>query len=523
MEVLAQIPMFDADPFVGALPNTGPIVGTTCSAAYAQLEKTNPAPTPPSTYAPYAPYPPIDMTQWKSVSQERWTFEATTLRGAGQLLHDLVRESVYSDLAGSAANSAAAADPTSGQTLGLGLNATQPYNSLAHVARVLMGRWDNDLYNPDPQCREPAASGSGEDYLPFSPTLLPPPVGSPPNATSPGATELALLPTFADPGTRARANDLGVLTQSQSLAATLFEEAGLVVTDGAGVDLGSALLTQLQGIKAASLGTTTTLFASSVGGQALAQLVASLSTSDLARAAQHNSTTFSLVTLQPTSGNVAALTAAATAAGLTLSTITNGALSANGIAIQGGLSRGLVATDPMARTGPVMIGSQCQELGSGSQGTPTAVMRLDDTAELAPDPINPREYPGTATGYAFAPFSPVFSRQDVFSTANAIRNRLVKLDANATASVNNDPTSTAAHARLAAIAEIGAWAGSGRMILSTDQTSVIDGTYALPSTVYLDLIDVNPADFGLTDLSQLGIRCTTPVFLTRERARMLGS
>jgi hypothetical protein len=103
----------------------------------------------------------------------------------------------------------------------------------------------------------------------------------------------------------------------------------------------------------------------------------------------------------------------------------------------------------------------------------------------------------------------VFSRQDVFSTANAIRNRLVKLDANATASVNNDPTSTAAHARLAAIAEIGAWAGSGRMILSTDQTSVIDGTYALPSTVYLDLIDVNPADFGLTDLSQLANATST--------------
>jgi hypothetical protein len=474
--VLAHVPMLDAYYMPGGvLPAPGTVVGNqlagTCSYLYGQLA-TMPATILsarsaftdemfgsgqlPGSTAVYPP-PPATLTP-ATLAQERFTFEAQVLRNAGQLLHDLVRESVYSDLAGSAANAAGTADQIQGQVVGWGLNGNAPYNSLAHVARTLLGRLEMDPPNEvDPQCL--------------------------------GVPELNLLPSLADVGTQARVHDLGPLNGNQAVAATLFEHAGLVVADGATIDLGAALQAQLIGMRAASVGTDSFTYAGEPGGKAIAQLVAGLGAADLARAASHNRTTFSLLTESLTS-DASALASAATGAGLTPSTVANTALpSSAGLAIAGGLDRGLVITDATARSGPMMVGSECADPGGLS------VAQMDEAVPAAP-----------ATAYSYSPGFPGASwRQDVFALGGAIRSRLVRLRQTADGNVQADGTSSAAAmSRAAAVAELGAWAGTGRVILSTDAG---DGWallgYNQPQTFYLDFLGINPSDFGVSAVTAL--------------------
>jgi hypothetical protein len=471
MEVLAQIPMFDADWYVTLVPN-GPSLAfdMTCSVAYGAFGFDD-----PSVPAGPTPYPPFDPTTspFATVARERWAFETGVLRGAGQLLHDLINESVYSDLAGAAAGAASAADPVAGQTRLFGSDGKSPYNSLAHVARTLMGRWDMDTQNPDPMCH--------------------------------GVAELDLLPQLAGPGLRARAEDLGALTSSQALAESLMEESGLVITDGFTGDLAGPLLAQLSAINGARLGIDAGTYSGSPAGQALTTLVGGLSASDLARAAQHNRVTFSTITDTATS-DLTTIVTGASASGMIPGIPASGPISLLAIAVAGGLPRAM-ATDAVARSGPMMVASQCLEQGTD----PADTMFMFDDAQAAPDPsvVMSCQGPGPFD-CSFAVLPPLFSRQDVFAVGNTIRSRLVKLREVADGSApTSSTTSPDAQARAAAVSELGAWAGSGRAILSTDlgYQSVdltADGQpTALPTNVFLDLVGIDLNDFGVQSVSDL--------------------
>jgi hypothetical protein len=396
---------------------------------------------PPTGQLVYPPLPAV--TSGPAILRERFTFRANVFRAAGQLLHDLVRESVYSDLAGAAANAAGTADPRAGQALAYGM-ANAPYNSLAHVARTLLGRLDRDGNQPDPMCHKVPA--------------------------------LALFSTLADPGTRARANDLGAVTSSAAVAETLLEESGIVMVDGQTLDAGT-LTSQLIHIKAAAANLPPSDFAKGTHGQAIAALVQSISPADLARAAVHNQTTFSVLANASTS-NLGSLTAAATNAGLVIDT--SATLPSNaGIAVVGGFPRGLASADATARTGAMAAASACDDLDGFAGLLLDQQAPLTTFAQLQADQFR-------------------FSRQDVFALGQSIRSRLVRLREMADQSAPSNSAQTIdAQARAAAISELGSWAGTGRIIASTDQTTVA------PTHLFLDFVGVDPADLGVRTLSDL--------------------
>jgi hypothetical protein len=496
INILAHVPMVDA--FSGQ--NFGnPAPFTTCAQGYNLYANGNTSiaqalfgtTTPDSSNfdtsnvpALYPPFPTSD-TGGRTLAQERQAFEAGVLRTAGQLLHDLIRESVYSDLAGAANNAGAAADPVQGQQQATNTDGSNPYNSLGHIARTLLGRWEMDPAEPDPQCYKLPSTGQG-------------------------VKELDLLPKLADVGTLSRAKDLGAVTSTQAKAEALLEKSGIVLPDdatlscpsasssgsssgastGTSSGLACALTAQLIGIDAARTGIDVPTFTASTPGRAVTKLVATLSDADLARAVQHNRTTFSLLTGSPTNVSAAQLQTAATNARLTPSGVTNSVLNGVGIAIDGGLLRAKVVSDSVARTGPMAIGSQCFE------GKGLAVVQGDDqvpgVGEVAPNE--------TITTPVTMP--PTYYRQDVFAIGQAIRARLVKLREFADQPGTNPATTTDAKARGAAVAEIGAWAGAGRMILSTDLGDFFTTT-ASPTNFYLDLLGVEAADFGVSGVTNI--------------------
>ncbi len=445
--VLAQIPLLDSQGPASSPSTNCPVLYESWDAALTKDQNVTQLlfgyPTVPPA-APAIVHPPLPAVgSGMSISQERATFRGSLLRASGQLLHDIVRESVYSDLAGAAANAASASDPRAGQALGFGVNGNAPYDSLAHVAKTLMGRLETSADQPDPACWKVAAGD--------------------------------LFATLADPGTRARANDLGATTSNAAVAETLLEETGIVAVDGATIDA-ATVTNQLLAIKASVVAQSTTAFASTPSGQAIASLVASVSASDLARAVVHNQTTFSLLTNSATS-DATQMAAAASAAGLTVDSSAGIALG-SGIVISGGISRSSVATDPVARTGAMAAASGC-----------------DDYAGL----------PGLLLDQAVAPPSDgsqlSFTRQDVFATGQALRSRLVKLREAADGSATSDSSQPVdAQARAAAVAELGAWAGTGRMIASSDSSTLAKGA---ATHLFVDLVGVSPSDFGVNQLSDL--------------------
>jgi hypothetical protein len=177
---------------------------------------------------------------------------------------------------------------------------------------------------------------------------------------------------------------------------------------------------------------------------------------------------------------------------MTLSAVQNPSLSGVGIAIQGGLPRSKVVTDPMARTGSMAIASQCPEGGYMGYPSALAIVQGDEQVpaigSLAPNQT------------AAVTMPPTYYRQDVFALGQAIRARLVKLRELADYPGSQSPaTSVDAQARGAAVAEIGAWAGAGRMILSTDLGDTASSTVPVQH-IYLDFLGVEPADFGVHSL-----------------------
>ncbi len=453
VDVLSHIAWLDSYPFSAPAGVVG-WPGNSCSALYAAYDTTPAGPLQTAIADVLSPnanpaYPPNSTGP---LGNARLAFETNTLRAAGQLLHDLVREGVYSDLAGAASQAESQGDPKGGQALAWGWKSTTPYNSIGHAARLLTGRWElTDIEGGgenDPQCM-----GTAEENL----------------------------ISLADPGTKARANVTAPTTVTAATAASLFEESGIVVADGATVDLRSALTTQLNGARGQAQGISPDQFASSSGGMALANVIATLSDADLANAAVRTRASFALLTGTSTA-NAAAMPTSAGKVLATVSTVANAALGTSGIAVAGGLPSGTTSADPNARAGAMMAASQCYEdLG--------VAQLLFDEDSLAPIAATPSSAQATAERWM---------RQDVFAIGQSLRSRLVKMRQLEDSSMPTGPGSPPdAVARAAAIAELGAWAGSARAILRPALNA--DPYYA----VTLDLEGIDPTTFGTTDPTAL--------------------
>ncbi len=465
IQVLAHIPWLDSLPF-----EQQPAVGHTCSALYgaydavptstqSQLDPILWGGLPQDASYPLAP----DTGSGRTLARERLAFETNTLRAAGQLLHDLLREGVYSDLAGAAKRSANAADPKGGQQTAWGWDGKSPFNSLAHTVRLLAGRWEMGNGEPDPVCL--------------------------------GTTEADLI-KLADPGTRGRANDMQPGTASQATASNLFEVSGIVVADNpmnSTLDLRGVLQDRLMIVNGTNHGMTAVQYAATTSGQALTNVIASLSDADLARGAQRTRSTFGLLTSGATS-DAALLPGSASRIGLATTPISGG------VAVGGGLGRGLVVTDVTARSGPMLIASQCYEQRGG-----TPALMMDETAVgvLTAAIPNVPELVGARV-----------MRQDAFAIGHALRARLVKL--REAADPGSPPvgvgTPPDVRARATSVAEIGAWAGTGRAVISTDLGDKISIGNPSPNQVFVDLVGVDPAAFAVKTAAEISPDMVSLVF-----------
>jgi hypothetical protein len=453
--VLAHIPWLDSYSF-NSPSGAADWPGNTCSALYAAAD--NPGALSSSTqddvsvalyglhglqplqqsYPPYPSSPPF--------GRSRLAFESATLRTAGQLLHDLVRESVYSDLSGAAQQAASAADPKGGQASawGLGASATQ-YNSIGHAARVLVGRWELGDAPSDPE-NDPMCNGT---------------------------PELNLI-NLTDPGTQARVNSTPPLTQNQATAAGLFESSGVVFTDAAltSADIRGTLTTQLMANGGQRQNMSAAQYAASPAGTALSSVVASLGDADLANAAQRVRTSFALMTGTATSDGPTMLAAATKVGG------SAAALPAGGVVVTGGVPSGQTAADPTARAGAMMIASQCYESAGPTQLT------FDETAL-------------TTLPQASLPTEERWMRQDVFAIAQSLRSRLVKMrEVEDQSQIVGPGTPPDVAARGAAVAELGAWAGTARAVMTL-------GGVDKNNAVFLDLEGIDLSTFGATAASDL--------------------
>jgi hypothetical protein len=391
-------------------------------------------------------------------AQASLSFETSVLRAGGRLLHDLVRRDVYSDMAAASQQAAQTLDPQQGALAQWGQGPNGPYGSIAHAARVLLGRWElGDAVEfgaaSDPQCESIA--------------------------------ELNLLPDAFGNDLSARYEDLSIRTPGEQTAATLVEQAGLVVPScilaasasasdagGAGPGpLGAALLEQLLAQTQAQ-----NHLPAPPPATVLSNVLTGVSEADLAFAFQRTLDTWRLLTNSAdttapgteTDGGsppCVPVTSASTVAGLTVTQAPAGsALAAvHGITITSvpaagqltaGLSRSRLHTDPMARAGGMMEASQCDLATIGGYwdewGTDgTAIFWNASSEPTAPYFTTPpaSELPGA-----------VF--QDSFHIGQALERRLNVVQQAIASQVGQSATNDALSTALGGIAELRTWAGS---------------------------------------------------------------
>lgn len=292
--------------------------------------------------------------------------ESQVLRSSGRLLHDLIRRDVYSDLAAAAQQQAQSLDPVTGSQIAWGQAPQGANGSIAHAARVLLGRWElGDSYDfgnvADPACE--------------------------------GTTELNLISPNSQnafgPDLSARVMDTPIRTAGEQQAVSLVERSGIVLPscvlpggkvygDGgapAGGDnltsLRQALIDQLALEEGLANGLNAPLSTT-----VLTEVVTPLADADLTFAFMRALRTWRLLTNQPDATAAAGSSCVAVTIPPGLAPLTNAntnnwpnpvspiaptVAALNGVVIQGGLPRSRLATDPMARAGGMTEASQCAD------------------------------------------------------------------------------------------------------------------------------------------------------------------
>ncbi|HEY2510268.1 MAG TPA: hypothetical protein VGI39_05410, partial [Polyangiaceae bacterium] len=409
-----------------------------------------------------------------AIAQSALQLEAQTLRSAGRLLHDLIRRDVYSDMAAAAQQSAQALDPINGNRSAWGQGPGGPYGSIAHAARVLLGRWE---------------IGDVADF------------GNVADPTCEGVKEIDLVPSAFGGELSARTDDRSLRTAGQQTAVQLVERSGIVIpsckipADGAdgGVaqsaePLRRALIDQLLLEEAVQNG-----LQAPPSSTALDAVLATVSDDEIIFAFRRALRTWRLLTdsADTTASDDAdaggAMACAAPSplgdatgatplpAGFTLLTDANKApaiassvSSLFGIAVKGGLGRSRLVTDPMARAGGMMEASQCDDATpywdewGGDLAATVAERGTFDSNGLAQPP--------TAA-------LPPATFQDAFHIGQAFERRLNLLQIQTSGIPTTDPANVAK----GGIAELRSWAGAA--IVHAWPQSLNDGTNTTNSFV----------------------------------------
>ena len=391
-------------------------------------------------YPPTSVVLPASASDLLSLANERLAFEGHVLRAAGRLLHDLIRESVFADLAGAEQRRSQALDPKLGNQIAWGQadNADGPYDSIAHAVRVLAGRWELGSADFDPQCS--------------------------------GVPELDILTGAYGDDFQSRVDDQTPTTNGQVLACQLVEKAGVVVPQAAQASASVTTLRQaVEDALAQQLATTngTSLTDPNVLSARAAWHATLTNTAegDLRFALERSLRMYSLLT--NVSINNVTLSPPTPGIVLQFGAGTNNALTQlGGNALAGGTGRSRLQTDVLSRAGGLLEASQC------SDAADVFVASLPSTAS-ATDPMG----------------APRFWSQDAFAVGQIIERRLESInqrvrDAQMT---SRDADTVSADA----VAEIRAWDGPGALEFLGPSLTQVSGT-----VLSVGVNGFQPADWG---------------------------
>ncbi len=464
---------------------TQPLVGDVFGVGLPLTTSTAPTPV-------YPPFPPSNLAYVDSngsnlnlIARTALDINAQILRSGGRLLHDLIRRDVYSDLAAAAQQSAQSLDPISGNEAAWGaLDGGSGYGTIAHAARVLLGRWE---------IGDKAGNGG-----------IPTTVADP---KCEGAAELSLLHDAFGSDYSARYLDREIRTSGEQTAVQLVERSGIVIpsckipSPGNAKPLQQALINQLLLSEQVQNNLPTMPPAT-----AITNVVNGLTDDELIFAFQRALLTWRLLTNTadttapgggPDGGTVACagsplLNGSDMPAGLNMALypadwpslgntplVYSGVNDLLGVVVDGGLSRSRLVTDPIARAAGMLEASQCEDVSTqwDEWGDPTPSMATALKAE----------------SYAYLP--PV-AFQDSFEIGQAFERRLNSLRAAAAPLASfQDPTNVAK----GGIAELRSWAGSTIVHAWPWETGATDQV----TSFVVRVGGISPDDFGMADTSDL--------------------
>jgi hypothetical protein len=457
------------------------------------------------------------------IAESALVIEAQILRGAGRLLHDVIRRDVYSDLAASAQASAQALDPQAGNQLAWGVNLSppgqEPYGSISHAARVLMGRWEigesTDVGSPfpasltDPTSFEAPALGIVSGGTELKPSLV------------------SAAPPYG-PDFEARYDDLPIRTPGEQTAVQLLEQTGLIVPSSSipggatgSMDAGSgASASSLRQALAAQLLLQVQTQNSPPGftpnpndpeAAVFQNAVNALADAEVTFAFLRVLRTWRMLTNQGDPPPAYFTSSATTWPVAGLSRLPASAISPTitqlaGTVIAGGLSRSRLVTDTIARAGGMLQVSQWTD-GTDTNGTTAPApgagwnsgwtpWGIDQGAALSLPITN-----GSASSIAATLPTVVF--QDAFHIGQALERRLVVIDQLALAdsgTLATSPTAGADPVARGAIAELKSWAGS-TMVHAWPTLSVTQqGANSPPAITTLNVLveGMVPSDLGIS-------------------------
>jgi hypothetical protein len=413
----------------------------------------------------------------KEVARLRLTYQAHILRASSRLLYDLIRDSVFADLAGAEQRGARAGDPGRANDIAWGLDG--PYNSLAHALRVISGRW------------EIGNTGTLTNFT---------------DLECGGIGALELLQKGLGPAGSARQQDKPISTNAQANAVAYVEFSGVVVPASAltgdqrpNTDtLRDLIVTQLAKHQAGVLGVSLSEFEANGGVARIQEVIKAISDGDLQFSLQRNHRSWR--TLKD-KGETLEGSLSGPASELQIETL---ALP-GAFAVVGGLPRSILPHDPNAALGGALEASQCNEVGQSSElhaspgdtgVAPEADPSAGSWAVWTALGVDPAGWPQNSGQRVLPDLSKPYIRQisvfqDAFAIAQTLQRRLTMIGARL------DPVSRASTHRTAEIAYEGAaelkqWAGPGRIV------SYVKGGHGTALTdVHLELLGFEPKDFGI--------------------------
>jgi len=441
-------------------------------------------------------YPPSDLPVVDSsntnnspqIARSAMQVEGQILRGAGRLLHDVIRRDVYSDMAAAAQQRARALDPDQGNQLawGVGPLSQGPYGAIAHAARVLTGRWEvgdgagtfNGHGDPEPE------EVHAIDVLPKA-------FGG--NA----GNELS-----------ARYEDRAIRTKGEALASSLVESTGIVLptctlsaSQQAGAGGGPSVPTA-QALRSALVAQlvlqeqTQNQLPAPPPRQVFVDTLARVSDAELQFAFARALRTFRLLTDSPDAFEVnpgqscAPVTLTGGLQSLPAAQIDPSVTALQGVVIDGGIYRSRITMDPIARSGGMLEVSQMYlQYGPGNE-TQWGTTDFDPAANN-PTGFENRPQPALPAG--------VF--QDAFSMGQSIERRLVLLDQASLAGEVMGPGDPEPIAR-SGVAELRAWAGGATVLAQGFSGDSGSG-------VFVETSGIEFADVGLDPSMDAATRRTT--------------